>query len=446
MTAPYLRIPVVGGGPWWSAFRAVDGTLPAIVIDANAGRAALPVGLAAGDVPGASLAQLTALREASIEECFAFSAASTTARWYVGSDGLWRNDRAADAIRYCWLNGKRQILLEDASTNLITQSATQTDAAWSKTNLGTLVANAAVAPTGTQIATLVPETSGSAARQLAKGSFSVTSGISYTYVVIVKYVGRAWIRMSLDSATFGASNVAWFNIQTGALGTVQGSTTASIRSLGSGWYACIYTRAATATAGSALYLGLADVDGATTYTGDGSSGIYLWNVDVKALPYWDMPVVTAGATVTRAIETARFSPLVEAILQRSAATIRVCGQGLLAVASGPRIVGIANPAALLARSSGNVQTYDGTTTLTDAGATVPWSSAWGVAMGFDAAGRSVSGGGTPATDANGPGTRSSAYLGRDSGAGPYAPARYDKVAIYPARVSDAALQAMARAA
>lgn len=55
------------------------------------------------------------------------------------------------------------------------------------------------------------------------------------------------------------------------------------------------------------------------FTTNGVAGnIFVWNPQVEVGTFASDPIITSGSTVTRAIETARFSPLVEAILARPA--------------------------------------------------------------------------------------------------------------------------------
>ena len=77
-------------------------------------------------------------------------------------------------------------------------------------------------------------------------------------------------------------------------------------------------------------------------------------------------------------------------------------------------------------------------------------SAYGGAVAFDAAGRSLVGnGGTVATDANAIGTRTTMYLGRGTSVGagaPYGDGFYDLVGFSPERLTNAQLQSLAVAA
>ena len=120
--------------------------------------------------------------------------------------------------------------MQISGNNLILQSQAF-DVTWSK--LGTVVANDALAPDNTLTADRVyPGSSGA-----DKGCYQAQSHAAgaYTQSIYAKAAGINFIGFyDLDNAT----KVAWFNLSTGALGTVHGSVTATISDEGGGWYRC----------------------------------------------------------------------------------------------------------------------------------------------------------------------------------------------------------------
>lgn len=69
----------------------------------------------------AKLISLTTLRPAAFAECLSVSATrSGTASTYVDSDGLMKSLATSDVPRFTWLGGKRRLVVEPASTNLMT--------------------------------------------------------------------------------------------------------------------------------------------------------------------------------------------------------------------------------------------------------------------------------------------------------------------------------------
>ena len=131
--------------------------------------------------------------------------------------------------------------------------------------------------------------------------FSFTSGVSYTFSVFVKKLGsRDSIKIQAGNpATWGAESV--FDLSNGTVSsTINGS--AEIDGLYNGYYKCTVTGVANVTAGTAIVLRL--YNGGTTYTGDGTSGVYIYGAQLEALPYATSYIPTSGSAVTRVKDVA----------------------------------------------------------------------------------------------------------------------------------------------
>jgi hypothetical protein len=347
------------------------------------------------------------LRTASFSEVFAFTASSTTARTYVGSDGLIKNDLAADAPRVDYSNGKARYLFENQSTNLVLWSRDLTNAAWTKSNMTTAqtatgadgVANSATTLTATagNATALQAITSASSARitgcrirrRTGSGTVELTQDNGTTWTPVT--VTTSWTRVSIASVT-------------------STNPTVGIRIV---------------TSGDAV-----DVD--------------YFQHEAQAFLSADIPTTTA--TVTRLIETARFSPLVEAIVDSPGVTVRVQGASIISVNSSyPRLIGANNFVTLLHRANTNeVGTYNGTTLL-QGGGSPAWTTGFGAVAGINSTGRSVSGGSTAATDTVNAGTRSLSYLARSLtlAAGEYGNGYYSSFALWPFRATNANVSSLA---
>ncbi len=199
-----------------------------------------------------------------------------------------------------------------APNNLVLQSQTLNNASWALSNILAFgsgsVADATTAPDGTTTADKIVEDTALAYHYVYPSSINVISGQSYVMSIYAKAVERSFLQIATSSGAFGANAFANFNLSTGVLGTVGSTATASILSVGNGWYRC--TIAATATATTTLALAYAIVSSATsarfgTYTGDGTSGLYLWGAQVEAVTYQTTPS-TYVATTTAAYYGPRF--------------------------------------------------------------------------------------------------------------------------------------------
>jgi hypothetical protein len=79
------------------------------------------------------------------------------------------------------------------------------------------------------------------------------------------------------SASFSAS----FNLSTGVASQASAGTTPSVTNVGNGWYRCAVTFTATATTTGATRIGVMLNETTQSYTGDGTSGIYIWGAQLE---------------------------------------------------------------------------------------------------------------------------------------------------------------------
>jgi len=167
-----------------------------------------------------------------------------------------------------------------AEENLLTNS--QAVAVYAATGISTRTNNVAVAPDGTSTAASIIENSATSEHFLTIPTVSYVAGESYTFSCFVKPNGRNFFRLSYPSQAFpSAERFAYFDVQNGVLGTVAPNITATITPAGNGWYRCSISRAATNSASATGFLVICEVDDATTYTGDGTSGLFLWGAQLE---------------------------------------------------------------------------------------------------------------------------------------------------------------------
>lgn len=188
------------------------------------------------------------------------------------------------------------IYVEGATTNLVEHSEAFDNAWWTLTNLPAS-ADATTAPDGTTTADALTENTANGYHEISRVIFTI--GEPATVQVCAKSNGR-------DRFGFGTglpgTNGAIFDVDTGTIVSVLGATTkARIEDLGSGWYRCTVSTP-TATSGN---WNLTVIDSGTnqTYTGDGSSGLYLWGAQGVAGLDAGTYIRTSGGPVTRALET-----------------------------------------------------------------------------------------------------------------------------------------------
>lgn len=191
------------------------------------------------------------------------------------------------------------LLIEESRTNLLTYSQDFDNAVWTKSR-SSVSANATTAPDGTVTADkLVEDTSTNS--HLVEEVTTVTSGVAYTYSAFVKAAERTEVLVQMY---IGASFGVVVNLSTGAFVTNSGSpTSTSIQALPNGWYRVSVT-ATSLTTGNG-YCDIYPRSGSTAiYTGDGTSGLYIWGAQLEAGSFATSYIPTTSAQVTRAADAA----------------------------------------------------------------------------------------------------------------------------------------------
>ena len=167
------------------------------------------------------------------------------------------------------------LMVEEARTNLFTGSQGQfaNTTYWGKGNLSAYD-NVTIAPDGTLTASRLMETTSNALPYVQQSGLG-TVGNTETISVYAKAAGRNFIRLIMGNS--GAN--AYFNLSTGAVGTVS-SGTASITPVGNGWYRCALSGVRVSNQNNTICM--VNADGGSSYAGDGYSGVYLWGAQLEA--------------------------------------------------------------------------------------------------------------------------------------------------------------------
>ena len=173
--------------------------------------------------------------------------------------------------------------VEYAPHNLLLQSQ-DFSTTWTNTRSSEVV-NAVAAPDGTVTADKLVEDSSASNDHVINQTASVSSSTTYTTSVFLKAGERTWAFINMVDVGI-SSYRSWFNLSTGQTGTNDSGNSSTITSVGNGWYRCTVTRATTSSQTSVrIEVGLSTGDGVINYTGDGTSGIYLWGAQLSVGPY-----------------------------------------------------------------------------------------------------------------------------------------------------------------
>jgi hypothetical protein len=215
------------------------------------------------------------------------------------------------------------LLIEEARTNLLTYSADITDAVWLM--LGSAgasrTANVTAAPDGTTTADRYTVGTGSGVWYIANyANPNITSGQAYTSSIYVKANGLnfVFVRPHNNSVNFGASGFIVSLID----GTITypssptlPASTGTVTNAGNGWWRITATSTANATVtpttgGPGIWpcnsVNFSGTGGTVpaNFTGDGTSGVFLWGAQLEAGSFATSYIPTVGSTVLRNADVA----------------------------------------------------------------------------------------------------------------------------------------------
>lgn len=176
------------------------------------------------------------------------------------------------------------LLIEEQRVNLLTYSSDFDNAGWTKTN-ATVSANVVASPTGNVDADALIEDTATTFHSINFAGTSFTSGSAYTLSVFAKLNTRSILQLTPGSGAFSTGPYANFNLTTGVVSATGAGATATIQNVGSGWYRCTMTATADTTATALVFITLqssATAARLAIYTGDGTSGIYLYGAQLEA--------------------------------------------------------------------------------------------------------------------------------------------------------------------
>jgi hypothetical protein len=191
--------------------------------------------------------------------------------------------------------------------NLLLQSQTFENVSWNKVN-STISTNTITAPDGTLTGETIFETVTAGSHYMYQSS-GTSVGV-YTYSLYIKYLNRKYILLDVNDATANGAGVV-FDIETASfvgnstIGTGYSVLSYSITNLSDGWSRYSVTVSASGIAAGELVLRNSNsLVWANTYTGNTSTGVYIWGAQLsrgsQLLRY--QPTTTAIAPVRNAVQ------------------------------------------------------------------------------------------------------------------------------------------------
>ena len=197
--------------------------------------------------------------------------------------------------------GCGKLLLEPQRTNLQLFSEQFDNAGWSK-SAATVTANTSVAPDGSVSADKLNEDATIANHFVNRNVPNSNSLFSFS--VFAKKSERNFLYLQAFATVpnnFTYVPSAYFNLNTGTVGTVSGAT-AMMQDYGNGWYRCTLMCSSIFSQLSAnigMYIMSAIANGTNSFQGVSGSGILIWGAQAEAAAYATSYIPTLAASVTR---------------------------------------------------------------------------------------------------------------------------------------------------
>lgn len=187
-----------------------------------------------------------------------------------------------------------KLLLEPQRTNLATYSEQFDQGPWSTLGTATVTANAIASPSGSVNADKLVENTGTNSHLIYGLNISSTANTSYTVSLYLKAGERYQGFISISNITNSDDN---FNLNTGIC------TYGTLTNVGNGWFRYVRTYSSSTTISSFIALYLRNNAGSSNYTGDGTSGMYLWGAQWEAGAFVTSYIPTTTASVTRNVDS-----------------------------------------------------------------------------------------------------------------------------------------------
>ena len=194
------------------------------------------------------------------------------------------------------------LLLEPSRSNILPQSEFFGAGDWVKINTS-VTTNATTSPEGVVNASSLTEDTSSGFHVMYDNIVAAFS-TAHTLSAFVKPNVRSIIYLRMENAsTGGGLGITYFNVSTGQILT-DSSTSSSIEAYANGWYRVSITATTPAAQSTLFAIGLADADNSRSYTGDGTSGIYLYGAQAEpSASYPSSMIPTYGTSATRTSES-----------------------------------------------------------------------------------------------------------------------------------------------
>jgi hypothetical protein len=212
--------------------------------------------------------------------------------------------------------GCPSLLLEKQSTNLALYSEDFGNAYWTKTR-ATISANNATSPDGTTNADKLVEDAISGTHFVDRTITGLTASALHSFSIFAKKAEREFV--NVQCVTTG--NSVFVNLNNGAISIGGGytSSTVKVESYSNSWYRITVNDTPPST--SLRYIVVTAIDSTTSsYTGNGTSGLFIWGAQLEASSYPTSYIPTTSSSATR-VADACFKTGISSLIGQTEGTI-----------------------------------------------------------------------------------------------------------------------------
>lgn len=201
------------------------------------------------------------------------------------------------------------LLIEEQRTNLLTYSENFDNGAWFKAR-SQINSNVIVAPDGTLTADKLVEDTQTGAHHVTKTGYVFTNGTTYCLSVYVQAAERSKGTLNLGNGLSGFGGgtgtiaAATYDLIAGTCVKSTYADSAGIEQLSGGWFRVWLVGTCTTGAADNVFVGFLNNGTTPNYTGDGTSGLYLWGAQLETGSVATSYIPTVASTVTRAADQA----------------------------------------------------------------------------------------------------------------------------------------------
>lgn len=146
----------------------------------------------------------------------------------------------------------------------------------------TKTTSAGTAPDGTNTAVKITPTAVAGTHRIDQNPASLVTSTQYTFSAFGKQDGYTGMSLTVGRGDNLSDATAYFDLATGAVGTVAAGVTATMQNAGGGWYRCIITLTTpNPIAVDAVLIGVGTNVSTFNFTGNASDGIQVWGPQLE---------------------------------------------------------------------------------------------------------------------------------------------------------------------